>query len=110
MFFQVNYVHPGLVMSDMQKNMHPLLNKLANLFNFVRPLLQQTGEQGTYTVIFAATSPSLAGLGGNYLARCEIEPIDNKSINDSVGVKLWKISSELVGLKSTEDSWNAPQK
>ncbi|OQR83746.1 short-chain dehydrogenase [Achlya hypogyna] len=92
----VNCAHPGLVISNMQKNMHPLLDKIANLFNWVRPFLQQTGEQGAYTPVFAATCRHLTG--GHYLARSEVEKLPKRFEDADLARRLWDVACPLVGL------------
>ncbi|EQC33067.1 hypothetical protein SDRG_09586 [Saprolegnia diclina VS20] len=92
----VNCAHPGLVISNMQKNMLPFLNTLAHWFNWLRPFLQQTGEQGAYTPVFAATCRHLTG--GHYLARSEIEELPARFVDADLAKRLWDVACPLVGL------------
>ncbi|OQS05926.1 short-chain dehydrogenase/reductase SDR [Thraustotheca clavata] len=92
----INCAHPGLVMSNFQKNMHPVLDKIANWFNWLRPFLQQTGEQGAYTPVFAATCRNLTG--GHYLARSDIEELPKKFVDEELALRLWDVACRLVDL------------
>ncbi|KDO27409.1 hypothetical protein SPRG_06996 [Saprolegnia parasitica CBS 223.65] len=77
-------------------NMHPFLNTLAHWFNWLRPFLQQTGEQGAYTPVFAATCRHLTG--GHYLARSEIEELPARFVDADLAKRLWDVACPLVGL------------
>ncbi|KAH9117864.1 hypothetical protein LEN26_012369 [Aphanomyces euteiches] len=94
----VNCVHPGLVISQIQDNMHPALAALAKWAHFLRPLVQQTGSQGAYSSVFAATSPTLTG--GNYIERGEVFEPPAHLKNEKMAKRLWEMSCNLTGWKS----------
>ncbi|KAF0693303.1 Aste57867_15707 [Aphanomyces stellatus] len=90
-------VHPGLAISNMQNNMHPVFGFLAKMFNAIRWIVQSTSEQGAYTPVFAAIDPSIQG--GEYLERCEVVQPESKLTNDKTAKKLWDVSCMLTGWK-----------
>jgi NAD(P)-dependent dehydrogenase (short-subunit alcohol dehydrogenase family) len=65
----------------------------------------KTVEQGAATTAWAATSPSLNGLGGTYLEDCQISQASDKSstgfsnyiADKTTAEKLWTLSENLVG-------------
>jgi len=53
---------------------------------------------GAATSVWAAVAPELDGKGGAYLEDCEISDEDAEWTRDpDAGVRLWKLSEELVG-------------
>ncbi|HWL88892.1 MAG TPA: SDR family NAD(P)-dependent oxidoreductase [Polyangiaceae bacterium] len=69
----------------------------------------KTPEQGASTQVWAATSPSLDGMGGVYCEDCDIaEPtrdddparigIRSYAIDPEQAARLWKLSAELTGI------------
>ncbi|KAF0690214.1 Aste57867_18405 [Aphanomyces stellatus] len=95
---KVSCVHPGVVISSLQNNMHPAFGFLARTFHTLRWFFQSTGEQGAYTPVFAAIDPSIQG--GNYLERCEVVHPDPALTNEKTAKKLWDVSSTLTGWKN----------
>lgn len=79
---------------------------------------KKTPEQGAATIVFAATSPLLAGIGGVYLNNCDISPLDADpnpidltadevpadvaphSIDPRSAQRLWQLSESLIGRPS----------
>jgi len=80
-------VHPGFVRSGFGKNNGTALAwgmRLAMLFA-IPP------ESGARTVVFAATSPSLAGTSGRYLARSRVVSPSSAARDDAASERLWSL-------------------
>ncbi|RHZ16883.1 hypothetical protein DYB37_005048 [Aphanomyces astaci] len=90
-------VHPGLVISNMQDNMHPAFAFVAKYLSVLRPLVQQTAEAGAHSPVFAAISPALKG--GEYIERCEVVQPAPALKNDRAAKRLWDISCNLTDWK-----------
>jgi NAD(P)-dependent dehydrogenase (short-subunit alcohol dehydrogenase family) len=71
----------------------------------------KTPEQGASTSTWAATSPSLAGMGGVYCENCDIarptdpdsptariEGVDPHAIDRDAAARLWAVSADLTGV------------
>ena len=71
------------------------------IFNLLRPCFFKTVEQGAQTTIYCAVSQEMEGVTGQYLADCQIKTVkDPQATDDEAADKLWKISMEMVGMKS----------
>jgi len=95
-----NALTPGMVATDIWKKVNRWLTPL------IYPVIQriaQTPLAGAQTSIYLATSPEVEGVTGKYYAdKC---PVRSSSIsyNLEAAQRLWKMSSQLVGLEAT---WN----
>jgi NAD(P)-dependent dehydrogenase (short-subunit alcohol dehydrogenase family) len=58
--------------------------------------LFKTVEQGAATQVWAATSPTLDGHGGEYCADCHVS--ESNPVDSSEAARLWALSAELTGL------------
>ncbi len=81
-------VHPGIVITTNLGNAMPeddvrTMNLAMGLVDESgRPIIdpdreKKTPQQGAATIVFAATSPKLAGIGGVYLKNNDISPLDD---------------------------------
>ena len=60
----------------------------------------KTPWQGAQTTIYCAVSEEMEGVSGQYLADCKIKKLTNpQATDDTVGEKLWEVSSQMVGLE-----------
>ncbi len=92
----VHIVHPGLVRTDVVRNMNWYLRYPNMLFSWVLVTLQKSPEAGAYTNVFCATSKSLLGKSGDYFSNSEVHPV-NKWGNDKEQAKaLWDLSVTLT--------------
>ena len=87
-----NAVHPGGIMTNLQRHMDPELPKKMGWVDEdgnVNPRFK-TPEQGAATSVWAAVGPELEGVGGLYLEDCqEAEPAtDDQAM---VGVNPWAL-------------------
>ncbi|HEY0447812.1 SDR family NAD(P)-dependent oxidoreductase [Actinophytocola sp.] len=77
-------VHPGIVVGTNLNNSTPQdqLRAMGLIDDSGRPIIdpdreKKTPQQGASTIVFAATSPLLAGIGGVYLKDNDIGPLDD---------------------------------
>lgn len=85
-------VHPGVIPTQLSRNM----GVLGTIYRAVgRPFLK-TVPQGAATSVFAATSSSLAGQSGAYLADCAIRSPSADARDASLATRLWQTSETLV--------------
>jgi NAD(P)-dependent dehydrogenase (short-subunit alcohol dehydrogenase family) len=92
----VNCLDPGHVKSDIG------VYKDGGLAQFVfRTLLRpihKTPEDGADTSIYLATSPEVKGITGKYFANRKIKKTSPISYDSDIAMRLWNISSEMVGI------------
>ena len=95
----VHMVHPGLVRTDVVKNM-PWILKYPNMFfGLVLVTLQKAPEAGAYTSVFCAMDDSLRGRSGEYFSNSEVVETNGFADDAESAKKLWDLSCELVGLE-----------
>lgn len=103
-------VHPGVIVTNLGRHLNEKDYEqfAADVSQF--ELFYKSVEQGAATQLFAATSPSLNGLGGSYLANSAIcrvtEAFDNSEYESTVrphamsmtnADRLWALSESIVG-------------
>ena len=98
-------VHPGRIGdTDLKRYMDP--SEFGAAMN-TSPSLMKSIAQGAATTVWAATSPQLEGMGGVYLADCEIAPLVEDvekypagvlayAVDESVAEALWDLSEEMT--------------
>jgi NAD(P)-dependent dehydrogenase (short-subunit alcohol dehydrogenase family) len=91
-------IHPGLVRTDVVRNMPPLLYYPNLVFGFILATLQKTPEQGAYTSIWAACTDN-PPLNGSYLVNSKVSATNALATDEVQAAKLWDISETLVGIK-----------
>jgi NAD(P)-dependent dehydrogenase (short-subunit alcohol dehydrogenase family) len=119
-------VHPGIIVgtnlgSSMPADQVQAMRRATGLIDESgRPVIdpgsgKKTPQQGAATIVFAATSPLLAGIGGVYLKDNDISPLDDAadpnaqgadlirsqnvvphSIDPDAARRLWEISEQLI--------------
>ncbi len=57
-----------------------------------------TPEEGAAMSVKLATEPEVAGQGGSYWAACRRAQSSPRSLSESDGARLWRVSAELCGL------------
>jgi NAD(P)-dependent dehydrogenase (short-subunit alcohol dehydrogenase family) len=119
-------VHPGIVVGTNLGNSMPV--DQARAFNMAMGLIDESGrpiidpdrekktpQQGAATIVFAATSPLLAEIGGVYLKNNDISPLDDDpkpltfgpegivssdvvphAIDPKSAQRLWELSTQLL--------------
>ncbi len=99
---KVYCVHPGLVQTEVARNMHPVIVKLYRVFGFVMSTVMKSPVVGSWTTIHCAVSEnkSVTDCGkGTYWADC-VMCGNSRPANDERAAKdLWEESEKVVGLK-----------
>ena len=99
-------VHPGAIHTELGRHMQPDDMKEMTGGRSDFKLDFKTIPQGAATSCYAATSPSLEGVGGLYLEDCHVGEVNDTPSPDGVrsyaldpdnAARLWQISEELVG-------------
>ncbi|MEY4361053.1 MAG: hypothetical protein RL391_359 [Actinomycetota bacterium] len=103
-------VHPGVIQTELGRYMTPevLGTLMSRIGDRPTPMTWKTPEQGAATSVWAATSPKLAGRGGEYCEDVEVSPVVDDDAPDGIGVArravdperakaLWSLSERLVG-------------
>ncbi|GHD88283.1 SDR family NAD(P)-dependent oxidoreductase [Streptomyces naganishii] len=106
-------LHPGGILTPLQRHLakeemveRGWIDEQGNLLN---PEGFKSPEQGAATQVWAATSPQLEGMGGVYLADCDIAEPASEADGDRRGVRswatdpeqaarLWALSADLTGV------------
>ncbi len=91
-----NAVHPGVVATRL------LFDGFAPL-RLLKPFLK-TPESGARTSVFVAAAPSVERLTGLYYIDCAPARSSPAARDDDAARRLWRISAELTGLDSEENS------
>ncbi|MFT4890420.1 MAG: NAD(P)-dependent dehydrogenase (short-subunit alcohol dehydrogenase family) [Halobacteriales archaeon] len=96
-------VHPGAIPETSLAREAGVLSKhLWNAFAYLPDALAgsvfQGVEDGAETVLYAATSPDLDGVTGEYVADCERGRSSPASYDEELQADLWELSAELTGL------------
>lgn len=93
-------LHPGAILTPLQRHLSREDMMKAGWVdehgNGIDPSFK-TVEQGAATAVWAATSPLLAGHGGEYLMDCDIAPasdVKEWAVDPSEALRLWDYSSE----------------
>ena len=95
-------VHPGLVRTDVVRNMPWYLKYPNILFSFILTTLQKSPAAGAYTNVFCATSDEAKQFNGEYLSNSESFPTNDFANNKDDAIELWKLSEEMVGLNKKQ--------
>ena len=101
-------VHPGrIAQTDLKRYMDD--TEFSTLMN-TSPSLLKSIEQGAATTVWAATSPQLSGMGGVYLADCEIAPLVTDvsanqagvleyAVDPEIALDLWDLSEQMMKVR-----------
>ena len=87
-----NAVHPGVIMTNLQRSMSPLLRSLMQLGE---PLFLKTPAQGAATQCYVAVHPSMKQ-NGEYFADCNVRQPRRAARNMELAEKLWQVSESIV--------------
>ncbi|MDO8210858.1 SDR family NAD(P)-dependent oxidoreductase [Conexibacter sp. CPCC 206217] len=107
--------HPGGIMTPLQRHL-PREEMIASGWVDEEGNVNErfkTPEQGASTATWAATSPTLDGMGGVYCENCNIaaptdpdsptariEGVDPHAIDPDAAARLWAVSAELTGVNA----------
>jgi NAD(P)-dependent dehydrogenase (short-subunit alcohol dehydrogenase family) len=87
----INALHPGLVKSN-------LLKELPLLVKFIFTLMSTSAEKGARTPIYLATSPEVGNISGKFFNNMKEEKVSVAASSDADAQKLWDISMKLASL------------
>lgn len=105
-------VHPGGIMTDLQRHMDPEEFKVMGWMDQDGNLMDgfKTPEQGAATTVWGALSPDLDAIGGLYLEDCEVAQlcasdfdgfthVRPHATDEEAAYRLWQVSEAMTGLK-----------
>lgn len=90
-----NAAHPGFVASNFAYGHNPWLRAGMLL---TRPF-SVSPEKGARTSVYLASSPDVAGVTGQYFAKCRPIRSSAASYDREAARRLWDVSAEIVGLR-----------
>eukprot|EP00058_Branchiostoma_floridae_P023733 XP_002609223.1 hypothetical protein BRAFLDRAFT_90676 [Branchiostoma floridae] len=92
-----NALHPGVVNSDLYQHVMWPMRVAQRIMGWIG--LTKTTKQGADTILYAAMSPDLEGIGGRYLDNCQSVPSSDQSYDKDLQKRLWEESCRLVHLQ-----------
>jgi len=95
---KVFMVHPGLVRTDVVRNMPWYLKYPNMVFSVVLTTLQKTPEAGAYTSVYAAASELSCEESGLYFSNSTVTETNMHTKDEQKSKDLWDLSCKLVGL------------
>jgi len=110
-FMLTSVVHPGDVLTEVMRDMHPLIVKLNQSMRCVLYAFLKSCPQGAACTLHAATAPSLAEAGSQdgcgdrllsgcpYLVRSAPAPVTRAMQDGAAAARLWDLSEKLTGVK-----------
>ena len=105
-------VHPGVVVGTKLNGSagDDALRRMGLIDGAGRPIIdpavgKKTPGQGASTVVFAATSPLLAGIGGVYLKDNDISPLDDEPRQLTAGCIPAEVASHSIDPDAAERLW-----
>lgn len=104
---KVFMVHPGLVRTDVVRNLPFYLRYPNIMFSFFIAIVQKTPEAGAYTSLFCATSETLDDCNGKYFSNSQVVDTNEFSHDMEKARSLWNLSCKLVGLVEEEQNENS---
>jgi NAD(P)-dependent dehydrogenase (short-subunit alcohol dehydrogenase family) len=91
----VNALHPGFVATGFAKNNGKVIAALVSIF---APLVARSPAKGAETSIYLASSPSVAGVTGEYFYDSHVILAAPQATDTVVARKLWHVSAKMVHL------------
>ncbi|XP_078601244.1 polyprenol dehydrogenase-like [Branchiostoma floridae x Branchiostoma japonicum] len=92
-----NALHPGVVNSDLYQHVMWPMRVAQRIMGWIG--LTKTTKQGADTILYAAMSPDLEGIGGRYLDNCQSVQSSDQSYDKDLQKRLWEESCRLVHLQ-----------
>ena len=89
-----NAIHPGFVATRFGRNNGGLMG----LFMPIAHLFARTPAQGAETLVYAASSPEVENVSGEYFVDSAVAPSSAASKDMEAAERLWQLSAEMVGL------------
>ena len=88
-------MHPGVTRTAFGAEDQARL--YASMGGLARPFMRSP-ERGADTVVWAASSPELDGVSGQYFHDRRVKRPSPRSLDETTAKRLWRVSEELVGL------------
>ena len=88
-----NAVHPGVIRTNLGRHMNPVMNFVFDNFG---GLATKNVHEGAATEVWAATSPSLATVSGEFLADCNVAKCRADGNDPALAKRLWDVSEAIV--------------
>ncbi|CAG8484129.1 3620_t:CDS:2 [Diversispora eburnea] len=98
----VNSVHPGVVKTDLYRNLKDSMGFLAKPIEMITGLIMISSEEGAMTSLYCATSPEIIekNLRGKYFVpNGKLSNPEKSGTDEDLALKLWKYSEELINKK-----------
>lgn len=95
---KVFMVHPGLVRTDVVRNMPWYLKYPNMVFSVVLMTLQKTPEAGAYTSVYTSASELSSDDSGQYFSNSRAMETNAHTKDEQKSKDLWDLSCKLVGL------------
>mmetsp|Transcript_89717 Transcript_89717/g.225652 ORF Transcript_89717/g.225652 Transcript_89717/m.225652 type:complete len:203 (+) Transcript_89717:1-609(+) len=95
-----NAIHPGEVMTEVMRDMNPLLLKFYAIISFICFLFLKSARQGSFCTVHVATSSRLATAedsSGQYFVRLSPAPLSKACRDEAAAVRLWSLSERITG-------------
>ena len=92
-----NTLHPGLVATNFLANNGPF----GRFLNFLLRIKGISVEDGAKTTLFAAASPLMEGVSGEYLVKKQPARASKRSRDEALAAQLWDLSARLTGIPAT---------
>ncbi|KAM9493681.1 retinol dehydrogenase 11 [Clarias gariepinus] len=92
-------LHPGVIYTELGRHVktsHPVLTTFLTLPAI---LLMKTPKQGAQTSIYCAVTEGLEKYSGCYFSDCKLKEPKPEGKDDVAAVKLWNMSTQMVGYK-----------
>jgi NAD(P)-dependent dehydrogenase (short-subunit alcohol dehydrogenase family) len=88
-----NAVHPGVIMSGLQRNM-PAFQRVS--MALAGPIALKSIPEGAATQVYVATRPELDGVSGEYFADCNIAQPNARGRDAALADRLWQESERIA--------------
>ena len=97
-------LHPGLVRTNVTRNMPWYLYYPNLVFSLFVMMLQKSPESGAYTTVHCVVSDDDVIDDSCYYVNSQKQPLEKLALNDNDARKLWKLSCQLVSLPIEKES------
>ncbi|CAE8694568.1 unnamed protein product, partial [Polarella glacialis] len=101
----VNCAHPGQVLTEVMRDMHPALVLLTKVFQIPGQALIKTPRQGSFCTLHVATAPELAtaaAASGEFFVRLQPIQLPEAAYDEEAAKRLWELSEQATGCRFSE--------
>lgn len=96
----VNAVHPGLIFTNLGLGNNP--GSAKKVLGPIWRLFAKDESEGHEGPVYAATSPELEGVSGQYIAGCKVRTPKAIAHRDAPARRLWEVSETTTGVRFEE--------